>query len=121
MQLQETVQFPGIYRESQCQISIYVKDNRQIAVVSELESNSGTSAINCFEDVAEIATKQFGLDPETTVWISHSPPGPSMIDTEDFYKVPIQWNGSEYEMTTAGAWEKLSKRKVEELVGRSLP
>ncbi len=111
--------FKGISQESYCQITIYpTSDTKNVVVIAELEANQGTSASNEIVQVVTGVTQKYNLDPATTIWISHSPEGQRHFGGEDFHRVPIEWSSKAYRMTNQGkAWELLSRKQVEDIIG----
>ena len=110
--------FEGISKaESYCRVDIY-HTPEPIVIISELEANQGTSAINRIEKVTTGIAGKYELDPKTTTFISHCPEGQSTFRGEDFHFVPVKWNGQSYEMTRASAWDIVSRKKVEGMIGR---
>ena len=112
--------FEGNLQESYCQIAIYpVSKNKNVVIIAELEANQGTSAINKMLEVVTGITHKYNLDPATTIWISHCLEGQGLfLGMEDFHGVPIEGNSKAYEMKNEGkAWELLSRRKVEDMIG----
>jgi hypothetical protein len=109
--------FQGYEGESYCQVNLYERPN-PVVVISELEANQGTSAVNCIKTVVSETTRKYNLDPKRTSFIHHCPEGQGMFfGREDFHRVPVEWNGETFEMTTSSKWQQLARREVEELLG----
>lgn len=112
--------FAGNLQESYCEITIYpVSENKDVVIIAELGANQGTSAINKMLEVVNGITDKYNFDPATTIWISHCSEGQGLfLGMEDFHRVPIEWNSKAYEMKNEGkAWELLSRREVENMIG----
>ena len=57
--IQKTIfSFTGFIGESRCQIGIYQNSSNTAVIVTELDDNPGTSAINKIEEVAEGVVQQ---------------------------------------------------------------
>jgi hypothetical protein len=109
--------FEGISKaESYCRVDVYPTPE-PVVIITELEANQGTSAINCIKEVTSGIVKKYKLDPKTTTFISHCPEGQSAFGGEDFHYVPVEWDGQSYEMTRASAWDAVSRKEVEGMIG----
>lgn len=110
--------FKGISNaESYCRVDIY-RTPEPVVIISELEANQGTSAINCIEKVTTGIVEKYELDPKATTFISHCLEG--AFSGEDFHFVPVKWNGQSYEMTRVSAWDAVGRREVENTIGSRL-
>lgn len=55
-----------------CRLEILrLQDGRAVVIAIEREDNPGTSVTNAFEILAASVCEQFGIDPQTLVWIEH--------------------------------------------------
>lgn len=118
----KVLQFKGLHnKESCCHFEIHHTEPTVVIIVDTKE-DSGTSSVNAIETVVTDIVKDNNLDPETTVFIHYAPPGFGLFTTssQEFYKVPLKWNGQEFEMTTSGSWKSTNRSSVEELIGKIL-
>ncbi len=117
--IREIFVFQGYYKESYCQINLYNLPT-PVVIISELKANQGTSATNCIETVVSGITQKHRLDPQNIIFIHHCPEGQGIFfGREDFHRVPVQWNGEAFEMTTSGKWQELTRSEVEQLINSS--
>ena len=116
----KVLHFKGLNNaESCCHFEIYHTEPK-VVIIIDTKEDSGTSSVNAIKTVVTNIVKNNNLDPETTVCIHYAPLGFGLFTTssEEFYKVPLAWNGKEFEMTTSGAWERTNRSSVEKLIGK---
>jgi hypothetical protein len=101
---------------SRCGLKIVKKQERHIAIVTELfEDNPGTSITEFNTELAAIIIKEFNLDPEKLLFIEHNPDRGSKLDhyQESFEIVRFQRNGARF---CDPEWERISRDRVDELI-----
>ena len=127
--------YEGYYNcASYCWLRIYFSPQQTVVIVSESETNSGTSITNMIEGIATLVSYQYELDVQKTIWIEHYPEefnGRSPLFAESFSLVEFDW-GSHYAFPYQRAiqpiklkasnpqWTNLDKEKVEQLIGIGL-
>ncbi len=57
-----------------CLLRLYSNEGRYVAVLIMVPAWGGGSVYNSAETLAEQVARQYGLDPERTIWIHHMPP-----------------------------------------------
>ncbi|MBE9224063.1 hypothetical protein IQ264_01055 [Phormidium sp. LEGE 05292] len=124
--------YPGYYNcESHCRVRIYFLPEQTIVIVSESETNEGTSVTNMAEGIATLVAYQYELDVKKTIWIEHYPEqnnGRSSLFVESFSLVEFDW-GCHYPFPNQRAiqpiklkasnpqWKHIGKTEVQQLLG----
>lgn len=117
--------YPGYHgSKAHCQLRIYGgdPDRPTIVIVTEAHDNAGTSITNAAESLATRVCRDFGLDPDTLLWIEHyrdracfggRPQFKERFDLVSFDRAP---DGS----FRHPEWRPLTKAAVERLIGAIL-
>ncbi|MBD2180612.1 hypothetical protein H6S82_05490 [Planktothrix sp. FACHB-1355] len=124
--------YPGYYNcESYCRVRIYSPSEQTIVIVSESETNSGTSVTNMAEGIATLVAYHYELDVKKTIWIEHYPEqnnGRSSLFLESFSLVEFDW-GCHYPFpyqreiqpiklkASNPQWTYIDKTEVQQLLG----
>lgn len=114
--------YEGYFKcESQCDLDIYRYDEGVVVVATEIDENEGTSVTNMAEGLATVVCKDWGIDPQTLIWIEHYPDrDPSGRKREDpiwaesFDIVFFDWDGKRFRRPK---WQRLTAATAASLIG----
>lgn len=98
-----------------------VRDGEQtIVVLTELPENRGMSVTNAAEEIATQVRREFGLDPDQTLWIEHYPEqqvayhGRPLREKATYDEIIYTWD--DYQASEP-EWHRLNQEEVEILLG----
>ena len=115
--MDRTYDFKGQWdAPSRCGLKIVGTKEGHVVIVTELfEENPGTSVTGFIERLATVIVKEFGLDPDTTVFVEHCPDRGSKLDhyRQSFDRVRLGWDGAKYD---GPEWERITKEAVDKML-----
>lgn len=113
-------EYPGLWdTPSKCGIRIIQKSGKTIVIATELyNDNPGTSVTDSIISIATKICSDESLNPESIIFIEHSPDMKSKMDfwNESFYRVHLNWDAGIFKNQE---WEPISKEQLQELINEA--